>query len=178
MGISAGFFFGTGAYWYSIFGALLIYLSEILDSVDGEVARYRETAGKKGETLERMLHPILYPFIFGGLTFGIVRNSGDNSFYLFGFSMVSFLLVHEILKEVINEYQTKKFHASHRETLRISLKSPQTFITFISTSKHLRNAVILTGAFLNQLPLVLIGYGILLPLSYILKVWNAHLQLE
>ena len=64
------FFLGTACFfkltfWWNLIGSLIIFFSIILDGSDGEVARFRKTAGLAGTNyVEPVSHDIQYGFMF------------------------------------------------------------------------------------------------------------------
>lgn len=54
--VAAALFFAATRSWSNVVGAILIFLSYIIDCVDGELARGRGTSSKIGSQLEQMVH--------------------------------------------------------------------------------------------------------------------------
>jgi phosphatidylglycerophosphate synthase len=96
VGFAAGAFLGLGGYWNILTGAILSWFSSVLDGCDGEVARLKLQESAFGCWLETICDNLYYLFIFGGMTIGLVRTSGNRSYLawggllLFG-AMMSFL---------------------------------------------------------------------------------------
>jgi phosphatidylglycerophosphate synthase len=86
LGVSfaAGVFFALGGYWSMLTGAVLGWLSSVLDGCDGEVARLKLQESAFGCWLETMCDNLYYLFIFGGLTIELVRNSGNRTYLVWG----------------------------------------------------------------------------------------------
>ncbi len=93
VGILGGFFLSFGRDWYYVIGALLYVLFIILDLVDGEVARYRGTAGIKGDYLDYLIHFFVAASLFGFLSFGVYRNINHIGAFVFGFLAMSANLI-------------------------------------------------------------------------------------
>ena len=64
LGILSGFIF---YYRMFIFGLIVLFISEILDCADGDLARLKKKVGKKGEYLDSFLDRIVEAFVFYGL---------------------------------------------------------------------------------------------------------------
>jgi phosphatidylglycerophosphate synthase len=99
LGVSfaAGVFLALGGYWNMLTGAVLSWLSSVLDGCDGEVARLKLQESAFGCWLETICDNLYYLFIFGGLTIGLVRSSGNRSYLIWGGlllfgAMMSFLM--------------------------------------------------------------------------------------
>ena len=86
LGVSfaAGVFLALGGYWNMLTGAVLSWLSSVLDGCDGEVARLKLQESAFGCWLETMCDNLYYLFIFAGLTIGSVRSSGNRTYLVWG----------------------------------------------------------------------------------------------
>lgn len=86
LGVSfaAGVFLALGGYWNMLTGAFLSWFSSVLDGCDGEVARLKLQESAFGCWLETVCDNLYYLFIFGGMTIGLVRSSGDRSYLIWG----------------------------------------------------------------------------------------------
>jgi len=82
--LAAGVFFALGGYWNMLLGAVLGWLSSVLDGCDGEVARLKLQESAFGCWLETMCDNLYYLFIFAGLTIGLVRSSGNRTYLVWG----------------------------------------------------------------------------------------------
>jgi uncharacterized protein (TIRG00374 family) len=82
--LAAGIFLALGGYWNMLTGAVLGWLSSVLDGCDGEVARLKLQESAFGCWLETMCDNLYYVFIFTGLTIGLVRSTGNRSYLLWG----------------------------------------------------------------------------------------------
>jgi phosphatidylglycerophosphate synthase len=86
LGVSfaAGAFLALGGYWNMLTGAILSWFSSVLDGCDGEVARLKLQESAFGCWLETICDNLYYISILGGMTIGLVRNSGDRSYLVWG----------------------------------------------------------------------------------------------
>ena len=86
LGVSfaAGVFLAFGGYWNMLTGAALSWFSSVLDGCDGEVARLKLQESAFGCWLETVCDNLYYLFIFGGMTIGLVRGSGNRSYLVWG----------------------------------------------------------------------------------------------
>ena len=122
IGIIAGIFFVFGNYWYTLVGALLLLLSNIVDCVDGEIARYRKSVSVAGKYIESLNDYIVHPFIFVCISFGLYNIFHNVFIFVLGFLIVLFsywgavapVLVYETLttqtsnpKEKVKEQASK-----------------------------------------------------------------------
>lgn len=74
--IAAGGSFAIGGYWPGVIGALLYFLSAILDCSDGEVARGSFGESHYGAWLETITDYLSYFVVLGGIVWGDVRVEG------------------------------------------------------------------------------------------------------
>jgi phosphatidylglycerophosphate synthase len=70
---------------WGIVGVGLLYLSFLLDQVDGEVARYRGKGTLRGVYLDELRHLVIYPVPVFALAFDVARGVGDTWPFAVGF---------------------------------------------------------------------------------------------
>jgi phosphatidylglycerophosphate synthase len=106
LGVSfaAGVFLALGGYWNMLTGALLSWFSSVLDGCDGEVARLKLQESAFGCWLETICDNLYYLFIFGGLTIGLVKESGNRS-YLVGGGLLLFGVTASFLMTGLQRHQ-------------------------------------------------------------------------
>ena len=94
-GIAAGALFTLpqAEYWLLAWGLLFVY--EILDCCDGEIARYQGSTSLVGEHNEEIIGKLLYPFLFACMSFGIYRALGSAIVFIFGFAIVIGLTLYQ-----------------------------------------------------------------------------------
>jgi len=86
LGVSfmAGMCFAYGGYRNMLFGAILSLFASILDGCDGEVARLKLQESAFGCWLETICDYLYYLFIFAGMTIGLLRTSGTQTYLAWG----------------------------------------------------------------------------------------------
>ena len=82
--ISSVFLF-LGKLNYILIGIMIIQFSNLLDCVDGEIARYRKKSSLTGVSLENIYHELVPYFMFFPLAFGVFLQTGWKSVLIFGF---------------------------------------------------------------------------------------------
>ncbi len=92
LGLAAGILFSFGTYPHILAGALLLQLWLIFDCVDGEIARYRGTAGICGKYIESLDHCITEPFTVVCVGYGLYVLLDDVSIFVLGV-LVALLMV-------------------------------------------------------------------------------------
>jgi hypothetical protein len=188
-GVLAALLLSYGQYWCSVAGAALILLMELLDQVDGEVARYRGTASIKGKLFwDAWVHYLVRPLLLVGVTLGVYRTSQDPNVFLWGYAAVLGQAVMPLLDftrsglpraQATNPQDAPRSVATRQDS-RV-LRLPER----LYTASHLpiRFIPILTmgiqvGAVLNLLPLVLCGFAIILPAEVAYQLLLIHLDSE
>ncbi|MFC1940385.1 CDP-alcohol phosphatidyltransferase family protein [Chloroflexota bacterium] len=94
VGIIAGVLLMYGHSWSMLVGALVWCLHAALDFVDGQVARYRGTAGLTGAYLDSLSDKIVGFFIFLAIAFGLYSTFHDAVILALGFSAACFSIGH------------------------------------------------------------------------------------
>jgi phosphatidylglycerophosphate synthase len=92
LGLAAGILFSFGTYLHILAGALLLQLWLILDCVDGEIARYRGSAGICGKYVESLDHYITEPFTVVCVGYGLYMLLDAISIFVLGV-LVALLMV-------------------------------------------------------------------------------------
>lgn len=90
--------FGFGNYLYSIVAAILLLSIEILDCLDGEVARYKGLSSLKGVYIDGVAHSIFTPVIFAGITLGVFTTTDKIIFLVFGILAIVFSALMPVLQ--------------------------------------------------------------------------------
>lgn len=90
LGLFSALSFFYGNYWL---GFILILASIILDYVDGEVARYRNSSSKAGSVMDKIYHLSSMPLIFAGISYNLYIKSGNTYFVLIGAALAIFYLM-------------------------------------------------------------------------------------
>jgi len=81
-------FFGNLEYIF--IGLLIIHFTNLLDVVDGDIARYRKKSSLTGVHLEAIYDQLLAYFVFFPLAFGIFLQTGSKAILVVGFLCATF----------------------------------------------------------------------------------------
>lgn len=87
--LSALFLF-SGKPWNILIALLILQLANLLDCVDGEIARYKKKTSLTGAHLEAIFDQLLTYFIFFPLAFGIFLQTGSKAILIVGFLCATF----------------------------------------------------------------------------------------
>ena len=86
-GLGAALAIGSGSRWGFVAGVALAHLAFWLDHVDGQVARWRGTAGLDGVYLDYLMHHASTLALGFGLGYGLAVRSGDVRWAAAGFAV-------------------------------------------------------------------------------------------
>jgi phosphatidylglycerophosphate synthase len=188
-GVLAALLLSDGRYWCAVAGAALILVMELLDQVDGEVARYRGTASIKGKLLwDAWVHYLVRPLLLVGVTLGVYRTSQNASAFLWGYAAALGQAVMPLLNFTRSELS--RVPATEAQDASVSIGAlresrgsrllkrmyavshlPMRYIPIVTMGIQL-------GAVLNLLPLVLCGFAIILPAEVACQLLLIHVDFE
>lgn len=174
---------------YTIVGAIVLQLYVLFDCVDGEIARYRIFTGMKtknnmGKFMELIEHLITIPIILMTISYGAYKKYGI-IWILLGFSGVYFFMfLHNILfwadanfssfKNIQKSYENKYISLLYR--LVKNEKLNEIILNIFATSTLPLTTIIL--AIINKIHLILILYGMILPLGVMILTFIIYLNLR
>jgi phosphatidylserine synthase len=181
-GMVAGTLFLFNIQVYNIIGAILFYSMFFLDGVDGEVARARGTSSLRGIYLDRLSHIVTYPYIFAGIAVGVYSTSQDLRALLFGFLAAVFwsiLLQTRLARwEILSQNGKGDNKTSILDSAASQSRSKTTGVLIMlkrlvvidPTGGDMMLIAFTLGAIFDQMYVVIIWFGVLLPLRWILQV--------
>ena len=141
IGIIAGIFFVFGNYWYTLVGASVLLLSNIVDCVDGEIARYRKSASVAGKYIESLNDYIVHPFIFVCITFGLYNIFHNVFIFVLGFSIVLFSYWGTIASALVYETLTTQTSNSKKRVKEQASRVRENIFGKPSKIRHMYNRV-------------------------------------
>jgi len=94
IGLLSAYQFSLGNFWPTVFGALLLQLSIIVDCVDGELARYTRKFSQFGAWLDAITDRIKEYLVYFALAYGAEKNGQD--IWLLAIGMMLFQTVRHI----------------------------------------------------------------------------------
>jgi phosphatidylglycerophosphate synthase len=174
-GLIAVYFFTFGRYEMGILAALLYELYYLFDVSDGDIARFKKIGSPKGHYFDRLVHAVLEPLIFIGISIGAYKQLNNILFlylgYLISFSLMIFRIFIAEKYRIFVQYKlylVKKNKESNKninkpKSLLQKLKEMHDSIGFIFRTPALFN-IILIAAIFGKLHYLLYFYGLFLPL--------------
>ena len=167
IGLIGLYLIAFGKYSYNLFGILLVYIWQLLDDVDGNIARITDCTSKYGEFLDDLGAIIMYGFLFYALGINVALNPdiyvGHNNYFssLFPYNVSIFITgsMCSILC-VLRLYQNFLFNKVVGENLNknsIKITSKERNINFSLVYNLLRSNILEFMGFL--LPIVFISHS-------------------
>ena len=103
-GIISGLFFYLAEPSFLIIGAILIFISYMLDYMDGRLAKIRNMRTRLGGFLDHVSDSSKHAIVFFGVVWGIYNATGDFKIWIFGFSAAASYLLARLTHEMFRRY--------------------------------------------------------------------------
>lgn len=185
-GMTGVSFLAVGGMWWSLIGVLILNVYSTLDYVDGEVARYRDSTSITGLMLDRVGHHLVNPSIFLALGYGVYRIHHQSYAILLGAVAALAMFLYETIDDVKYSVLAHSKVEYHLYTLNEPKKKRNNFVFIIkaivfplSYSCKLTGAEILIpiAALTNQLPNLVLFYGIAMPIRWLFAAYRSIKQI-
>lgn len=98
LAIIGGVLFSFGIYLYSIIAMLLVQIYQILDCVDGEIARMKNIQCKYGEWVELNTDMVIVLPLFLGISIGVYRDTHDLLTLILGTIVIANMYLVEVTR--------------------------------------------------------------------------------
>lgn len=174
-GLLAGVLFAGGTHRHCLAGAAAMFLGQLLDHADGEVARYKGTSSPKGALLDSWAHFIVNPSILAGIGVGVYSRSAAPVALLLGYSAcLSRALLYLAEPQGLggrpagapgSPVLASRLHSGRGVRPLAPLRWARWGMSRVMRVVPITTVGILAGALLDALPIVLLGVGVLLPLE-------------
>lgn len=169
LAIIASFFISSGNWPIPI---ILLFLINLLDHSDGEIARYRKTSGKTGLFFDGLVDRLIHPIILIGFAIASFNLYSEFLFLVIGYFVIIMYFVNYKIKEYSKEYETKQFHQSIKHSFKLIGKDTKTTIIFMGSSKHLLDLIIVLSLLASNYSFILVFYFVFLALSIHFRIQN------
>ena len=172
-----------GSYHFMVIGAAVLVFSLILDHSDGELARYTGKITAYGAYLEVVGGNILYGLVFLGLSVGTYRLMGDINMLWFGMSALFFKYLYRFAEGAKGALLKNLNQSPRHAPMAVNEASPFykriawevfSFVFFAGGIFLLT----LLFAIINQLSILLMFYGITMPLIFLVQSFFHWLDLR
>ena len=191
IGVISVVLFAFGNYWYTLSAVFLLHISSILDCTDGEIARYRG-ASPVGAFFDSLFHDIMYGLLFVGISFGVYQNYPNTLVFALGFSASVFKMLHR-LTSVKKSYYVKKLEDTPYKPKKENKEPARSLLIKFLSSPLIKKPVfyvyslnafgqtlplLLIAAIFDLMPILLLFYGIFMPLVWFVSLYTAYQTLR
>ena len=166
-------------YWVRVGGACLLEFSELLDFVDGEVARLTKQTSRRGIFLDLVSHEVIRQSLFLPLSYGVFKATNNLAYLFFGFFAAVFVSVYEkafFLAECAGMKDLARDEGSTPQTQCASLLRKIVSPLFL-LMRHTKE-LILVGAIFDRLAWVLLFYAVVAPVLSLWRIYRLFLRLK
>jgi phosphatidylglycerophosphate synthase len=165
-------------YWVRVGGACVLEFSELLDFVDGEVARLTKQTSKCGFFLDVVNHEVIRQSLFLPLGYAIFRATNNLAYLFFAFSAGVFVSVYHLaffFAECAGLGSLARDEGSTSQPRNASLLRKTVSPLFL-LMRHTKE-LILVGAIFDRLAWVLLYYAIAAPVLFLWRVYRLSTRL-
>jgi phosphatidylglycerophosphate synthase len=173
LGILGAVALGFPKYGVRVFGACLLQLSELLDCVDGEVARLNEQTSRSGAFLDSVGHDVWRRGLFLPIGYQVFKDTHNVGYLLLAFSCAVFVGSYQtapLLAEYIGLQETTGNRGSAVPSRNTSLARKVAAPLFL-LMRNLKMAICI-GAIFDRLAWVLCWYAITSPVLFLWRVFR------
>jgi len=190
IGLLACVFFSLGYEYWFLVGAILLHIWYLIDHVDGEIARYRNSSSVSGIYFDKMVHYIVHTSYYFCLGWGVYRDLGITLAiavgYIAGFSMLLITVTNDLKDSTILQkliFNKKGIVLSNRDEIGNLLESKDknaiqrifsflhNMCTFPNDMNLLTLVIVLKLLFFNRIIYVfLLAYAILATTVWVSRV--------
>jgi len=99
--------------WTIVLAGILIFLSKVFDSVDGQIARVKKIANAKGALLDNIFDRFREALVIFGISFALMKQTGSLVVWFYGFiALVSVFMLYVLLSssEKMGKGSLKEVH--------------------------------------------------------------------
>lgn len=104
IGMISAYFFSRGLYHYNLIGIVVFQIALLLDFVDGEIARAKNTTSSYGDWVDSILDRLKDVVIVGGVAWGLARTGHESNIWILGFILISVKLMISSMALITNLY--------------------------------------------------------------------------
>ena len=179
IGLIAGTFFVFGDPIYWIVGALLLYPCTVFDRVDGEIARYNNSASAAGEYWDGVCDIFLNSYRMACMTFGIYTLFHELPVLIFGFIAVASPLFSHISKLLAYKLELSSKALTNGNDTKTKKSKKQTLFRYGSLIFNPHESIVITILAVAIIDLYLHAVTLDIPLkgSFMINARYAYLIL-
>ena len=176
-GLTGCYLLSTGQPNLLIASGIFIFLSKILDGVDGEVARLKNLVSKRGGWLDGISDRFKENVLFFCLALGLYNQSGDIKSFIYGFVAIIAIHMLSIVLEHTGQMDKGALQRTQEDTLIVKIAKklgikPQ----FMALQADTYLFIAYVGIMLNQLEFVLWFFMVIMNLYWLAIVFFVYLK--
>lgn len=164
------------SYWLRVAGAALILFSELLDFVDGELARLKQETSSSGVFLDLLGHDLIKRSLFLAIGYQVFKATNSLAYLLFAFSASVFVSGYQMAPFLAEYAGVDGLCESNRPPMPAQAsflkKSVKPLFFLMRQTKHL----IFLGTIFNGVRWVLVYYAFTAPALFLWRVWRLYQQ--
>jgi len=173
LGSAAGVSFGFATLTFIVTGAVLYFLSNILDCADGQIARLKKNGTKVGRIVDGFIDYIVSIFIFFGIAIGLSKQFTDFNINLYGNSFLQinpivYIWVLSIIGGISSAFQAFYFDFYRNKYMQVVFGKATGIIDEIIEFEEEKRKFTENPAYANFMEKLLIH----------VYLWYSHLQLN
>lgn len=159
LGFLSGFFFYLAEYKFLVIAVIVLFFSNLLDYIDGSLARIRKSKTKLGGFTDYLGDAFKWTAMFLGITWGVYSKTNDVKFWIFGFLAAASYILARLAYEVYLRY----FDEVAAGIMKAEKSKNKIITQFFYDGQQLL-PVIMIAALINKLDWLLILFGIYGPI--------------
>ena len=179
LGILGAVALGFPNYGVRVFGACLLQLSELLDCVDGEVARLSERTSRRGAFLDSVGHDVWRRGLFLPIGYQVFKDTHNVGYLLLAFVSAVFVGSYLMAPELAEYIGLQKTAGNSGSTIpRRNTSLPRKVVAPLFLLMRNVKMVICIGAIFDRLAWVLCCYAITSPVLFLWRVFRLSSRLR
>ena len=170
IGLAGAASFMLGTYRAGLLGAVLLQLAYLLDYVDGEIARLRQSSSRRGYFLDLVTHAVIKTAIFLGASYGVFAAGRGPRILIWGFAASVASAATQALPSiaVVAGLTDRAPGPRRRRTLATRIEA---VICYLFESPGLFG-LLLAGAVFDRIAVIVVAYGVAAPLYFLYRAWE------
>ena len=172
--LAASVFFALGYYNYLVIGAILLYISHVLDVSDGEIARYWQANSQFGAWWDEITDVVKYCANVIGLSLGVFWLNGNVNVLYFGSLAIMHILLMNYIK-VQTYYRLVQDKTKREPEVKMGSKF---FFGITCTVVYLMIFAALLNYYFDAVYYLIVVLGTLGALTWLMKLYSGYKQRE
>lgn len=167
--------------YHRLLGLCLYYLGDLLDFVDGNIARYQNECSVTGVFLDQLGHVLIAPLFFSAIGIAAYTDSNNIIFLYLAILLAMGPLVVSFQLVAIQQFIPQKKHEQQRKSEKNNASLIQKFIRkSVSSPYYFKAELLLLAVLYNCVPALALLFAIYFPYRIFLQfiIDCRHLRME